>query len=70
MDMNTRTNVVLDDKLVRAAMKATGAKTKREVLTRGLKRLLQDEAQRDLLELRGSGLLDPDYDYKKVRAGD
>ncbi|WHZ19551.1 MAG: hypothetical protein OJF55_001700 [Rhodanobacteraceae bacterium] len=68
--MNTRTNVVLDDKLVRAAMKATGAKTKREVLTRGLKRLLQDEAQRDLLELRGSGLLDPDYDYKKVRAGD
>ena len=66
--MNTRTNVVLDDKLVRDAMKATGAKTKREVLTRGLQRLLQDKAQHALLELHGTGGLAPGYDYKKHRS--
>ncbi len=67
--MNTRTNVVLDDKLVRRAMKATGAKTKREVLTRGLEVLVRQQAQRRLLELRGCGWLDPQYDYKQVRSG-
>lgn len=67
--METRTNVVLDDKLVRDAMKATGAKTKREVLTRGLQELVRLNAQTKLLELRGSGALDPKYDYKKARSG-
>lgn len=66
--MNTRTNVVLDDKLVRAAMKASGAKTKREVLTRGLQALVRQKAQKQLLELRGSEWLDPEYDYKKARS--
>ncbi len=64
-----RTNIVLDDKLVRDAMKATGAKTKREVVSLGLRELLRVRAQRNLLDLRGAGLIDPKYDYKKVRAG-
>lgn len=67
--MNTRTNVVLDDKLVRDAMKATGAKTKRDVLTRGLQELVRLNAQNKLIELRGSGMLDPKYNHKKARMG-
>lgn len=68
--MNTRTNVVLNDKLVKDAMKATGAKTKREVLTRGLEELLRMRAQKELLKLRGTGGFYPGYDYKKLRAGE
>lgn len=68
--MNTRTNVVLDDKLVKAAMRATGAKTKREVLVRGLEELLRIRAQKELLKLRGTGGIAPGYDYKKARSGD
>jgi Arc/MetJ family transcription regulator len=67
--MNTRTNVVLDDKLVKDAMKATGAKTKREVLALGLQELLRMRAQKELLKLRGTGGFAPGYDYKKARSG-
>lgn len=63
-----RTNIVLDDRLVKAAMKATGAKTKREVVNLGLQRLLQDKAQRGVLDLYGSGGVAADYDYKKHRS--
>jgi Arc/MetJ family transcription regulator len=64
-----RTNIVLDDKLVRDAMKATGAKTKREVVDIALRRLIQSKSQKSLLDLPGKGLLDPGYDYKKARSG-
>ena len=59
-----RTNIVLDDELVAEAMKLTGAKTKREVVDRALRSLVQKYRQRELLELAGRGdeLLDPDYD--------
>jgi Arc/MetJ family transcription regulator len=67
--MNMRTNIVLDDKLVRAAMKATGAKTKREVVDLALRGLIQTKAQKNILELVGRNLIDPDYDVRAVRAG-
>jgi Arc/MetJ family transcription regulator len=67
--MNTRTNIVIDEKIMKRAMKATGAKTKREVVDIALRRVVQAEAQLKLLELAGTGGLDPDYDYKKARAG-
>jgi Arc/MetJ family transcription regulator len=64
-----RTNIVLDDKLVKDAMKASGAKTKREVVSMGLRELLRAKAQRKLLDVRSAGLIDPAYDYKKARTG-
>ncbi len=62
-----RTNIVLDDELVAEAMKLTGARTKREVVDRALRSLVQRYRQRELLELAGRGdeLLDPDYDPGK-----
>ena len=72
--MNTRTNIVIDDKLMRRAMKATGARTKREAVDIALRQLVRDEeqmkAQRAILELAGAGMIAPDYDYKRVRSGD
>ena len=62
-----RTNIVLDDELVAEAMRATGASTKREVVETALKALLERHAQRELKKLRGSNLIDPDYDVRAVR---
>ncbi len=64
-----RTNIVLDDKLVREAMKLTSARTKREVVNLALRELVASRRRPDLRELFGSNLIAEDYDYKKARAG-
>jgi Arc/MetJ family transcription regulator len=56
-----RTNVVLDEALVKKAMKATDAKTKREVIHLGLQALIRQKKQRSIMALRGSGMIDPEY---------
>jgi Arc/MetJ family transcription regulator len=48
-----RTNIVIDDKLIQQAMKATGLKTKRAVVEAGLKLLIQVKAQTGIRNLRG-----------------
>ena len=48
-----RTNIVIDDKLMRATLKATGIKTKREAVERGLQTLLRLKQQTELRKLRG-----------------
>ena len=48
-----RTNIEIDDKLMRDVLKATGAKTKREAVELGLKTLVQLRAQEKARELKG-----------------
>ncbi len=49
-----RTNVVIDDRLIRQAMKVTGAKTKREAIDIALRRLVDRESVHQALRrLRG-----------------
>jgi Arc/MetJ family transcription regulator len=48
-----RTNIEIDDKLMKAALKATGAKTKREAVDLGLKTLVQLRAQEKARALKG-----------------
>lgn len=48
-----RTNIVLDDDLVRKAMRATGLKTKRAVVEAGLRLLVETRAQTGIRRLRG-----------------
>ena len=67
--MYTRTNIVLDEKLVREAMKLAHVKTKREAVQIALTRFVQSGKQKKLLELRGQGGLRDDYDYKRARTG-
>ncbi len=62
-----RTNIVLDDELVAEAMKLTGAKTKREVVDLALRELAERYRQREILDLVGKDLLDPDYDVGEMR---
>lgn len=64
-----RTNIVLDDRLVRAAMRLAKVKTKREAVDIALRRFVHSGKQRRLLDLYGTGGLRKDYDYKRARSG-
>ncbi|MEZ5436749.1 MAG: type II toxin-antitoxin system VapB family antitoxin [Lysobacteraceae bacterium] len=48
-----RTNIVIDDELMRDALKATGVQTKREVVELGLRTLLKLKNQQKIRALRG-----------------
>ena len=48
-----RTNIDIDDDLMREAMRATGAATKRAVVEQGLRMLVQVRGQRAIRQLRG-----------------
>jgi len=48
-----RTNIVIDDKLIEQAMKATGLPTKKAVVEAGLQMLIQVKAQAGVRRLRG-----------------
>ena len=57
-----RTNIVIDDKLMADALKATGAKTKREAVELGLQTLLQLGRQGEVKRLRGKVAWQGDLD--------
>ena len=48
-----RTNIVIDDKLMKDTLKATGLKTKREAVELGLRTLLRLGKQGEIRRLRG-----------------
>ena len=48
-----RTNIVIDDKLMRDALRATGLKTKRAAVESGLRTLLRLSRQAKIRQLRG-----------------
>jgi Arc/MetJ family transcription regulator len=64
-----RTNIVLDEKLVKEAMKLAEVKTKREAVDIALRRFVHSGKQRRLLDLYGTGGVRKDYDYKQARTG-
>ncbi len=48
-----RTNIVIDDELVKACMETTGFKTKKSLVDFALRELLRHEKQAELLQLKG-----------------
>jgi Arc/MetJ family transcription regulator len=48
-----RTNIVIDDKLMRDTLRATGLKTKREAVDQALRTLLRLRRQAEIRRLRG-----------------
>ena len=48
-----RTNIVIDDKLMKDAMRATGVKTKRDAVELGLRTLLRLRKQAEIRKFRG-----------------
>lgn len=51
--MGKRTNIVLDENLVEAGLKATGLKTQRDLVDFALRDMLRRESQKKILELKG-----------------
>ena len=64
-----RTNIVLDDQLVRKALKISGIQTKRELIMTALMEFIQNHSRKDVRELKGKVAFNSDYDYKKLREG-
>ena len=57
-----RTNIVIDDKLMKAALRATGLKTKREVVELGLRMLVDLKHQEAVRQYRGKLQWEGDLD--------
>ena len=53
VDETMRTNINIDDSLMRKAMKATGLGTKRAVVEEGLRLLIKIKGQEGIRRLRG-----------------
>jgi len=51
-----RTNIVVDEKLVRKARKLTRLKTKRQIVHRALELLVQSESRKGILRHFGTGI--------------
>ncbi len=65
-----RTNIVLDDELVKKAFHYSNAKTKKELIQEALEELIAAKQRLDLRDLKGKIEFREDYDYKRLRKGD
>ena len=61
-----RTIIVIDDKLMNDALKATGLKTKREAVELGLRTLLKLRKQEEIRRLRGQLRWEGDLDAMRT----
>ena len=63
-----RTNIVIDDDLMAHAVKATGLKTKKEIVELGLKLIVKRNQQQAIRQLRGK--LHWEGDLDKMRGAE
>jgi Arc/MetJ family transcription regulator len=61
-----RTNVVVDEALIRKVMRLYRLRTKREAIDYALRALVGDRDRRDILELKGTGW---EGDLESMRKG-
>lgn len=62
-----RTNIELDDDLVKEAQRLTGVKTKKDAVNEALRFLVASKQRKSLRDLRGKIEFAPGYDYKALR---
>jgi Arc/MetJ family transcription regulator len=62
-----RTNIEIDDKLMKEAMRSANTKTKKETVEAGLRMLIQIKAQTGIRKLRGKVKWEGDLD--ELRGG-
>ncbi|MEX2516775.1 MAG: type II toxin-antitoxin system VapB family antitoxin, partial [Gammaproteobacteria bacterium] len=63
------TNIVIDDKLMADALKASGLGTKKEVVEQGLKLLVRRSQQQNIRKLRGKVKWEGDLDEMRGGSG-
>jgi Arc/MetJ family transcription regulator len=64
-----RTNIVLDDSLVKEALKLSRMKTKKELVNQALKEFVESRKRLNLMDLAGKIDFAKDYNYKALRIG-
>jgi Arc/MetJ family transcription regulator len=64
-----RTNVVIDDEMLKKAFRYSKARTKKELIHEALREFIDAKQKLDLRDLRGKIAFKSDYDYKKMRRG-
>lgn len=57
-----RTNIDIDDDLIKEAMKLTGIKTKKRVVEKGLANMVSLKKQEKIKQIRGKYLWEGDFD--------
>ncbi len=61
-----RTNIDIDDQLMRQAMRSSGARTKRAAVEEGLRLLIQTRGQKSVLRLRGKVTWEGNLDASRL----
>ena len=61
-----RTNIVIDDKLMKDTLRVTGLKTKREAVEQGLRTLLRLRQQEEIRRFRGKLKWQGDLDVMRT----
>jgi Arc/MetJ family transcription regulator len=61
-----RTNIDIDDRLMRQAMRSSGARTKRAVVEEGLRLLIQTRSQKSVRRLRGKVTWEGDLETSRL----
>ncbi len=64
-----RTNIVLDDELMKLAFQYSEFKTKKEIIHQALTEFVENRKKKDLRDLKGKIHFQKDYDYKSLRSG-
>jgi len=64
-----RTNIVLDDSLVKQALKLSRVKTKKELVNQALKEFVENRKRLNLMDLAGKIEFAKNYNYKALREG-
>lgn len=62
-----RTNIVLDDELVKEASALTGISVKRELVDMALRELIKIKRKKNMFDLAGKIEFEENYDYKAMR---
>jgi hypothetical protein len=61
------TNLNINQQLLEEALKVGGLKTKRQTVDSALQEFIDRRKQKDIIELFGNVVYEPDYDYKNER---
>ena len=64
-----RTNIVLDESLVKEAMKLSRTKTKKELVNQALMEFVENRRRLNLTDLAGKIKFAKDYNHKALRMG-
>lgn len=62
-----RTNIDIDDELMKEAFRLTDLRTKKELVNLALQELIRQRKKLNLLDLSGKIQLADNYDYKALR---